>query len=174
MTMPFDNTNMITSIHEKEFEIAKKIVNSKRPVIIITEKSAKSIAGFSKYFSEVFPNVPVVFETSQAQKNFFNGMWCERAIFQQTCVGHFEEASGSKIMQGKCSITDTSDCVMIFGEASDDLRKQMQNHVTCFIHAPTLNEAKAGINLAIIGDMERDVKTWGEWNKRCHQPRLCV
>jgi hypothetical protein len=168
-----DNT-----IHNNEQMIAEVIVRSKQPIIIITNKAAKSMAAMGKYMSDTFPNIPVVFENNAAEKEFYTNIGSNSAYTTPQCVGHFQKYADEysrTIGIEVCDELQQSDCIIVFGSPDKDLRNELSHHREKVLTNETNHPATSPrINMAIIGRMKRPVDQWKSWKQRIkHSHSIC-
>jgi hypothetical protein len=160
-----DNT-----IHDDEQMIAETIIQSKQPVIVITNKAAKSMAVMGKYMSDTFPHTPIVFETQSAQQDFFNNSGINRNDVTPQCVGHFQKSADEysrTIGIELCDELQQSDCIIVFGSPDQYLKKELSHHGDkVFVNETNHPATSPRINMAIIGRMERPVDQWKSWKQR--------
>ena len=163
-----DNT-----IHDQEQKIAQSVISSKKPIIIITNKIAKSMAGMAGYMNSVFPHVPIVFETQSAQQYFFKNVGANRNNVAPQCIGHFQKSAeeySRTIGIELCDELQQSDYIMVFGTPADELSRELSHHSEKVQVNPTMSiddyTPHARINMAIIGRMERPVDQWKSWKQR--------
>lgn len=160
-----DNT-----IHDQEQTIAKTITESEQPIIIITNKAAKSMAGMAGYMSDIFPHVPIVFETKLAQQNFFTNVGVNRHDVTPQCVGHFQKSADEysrTIGVELCEELQQSDCIIVFGSPDKHLHTELSHHgEKVFINETGQTATSPRINMAIIDRMDKPVDQWRSWKDR--------
>lgn len=144
----------ILSITERK--IAKLIAQSKRPVIIITQSSAQSYGNLSKRLQDILPNIPVIFENSDAQMEFKRSSFSMADNFNNRVVGYFEKIDTYESNQ-LCDELKKSDCAIVLGTPKPDLQKELDRHGN-YITGDK-------VNLSLIEGMKRKTDAWATWNK---------
>jgi hypothetical protein len=181
-TIPFGQANnnerphlvVDNTLHNREKQIAKDIVSSTKPVIIITQDGAKTYGRMSKYITSVFPKVPVVFESAKAEKDFFSAQWCERAEFKNRCVGHFEKVCIYTTQQDQqtCQQLKSANYAIVLGKPTADLINTIEAHnVDYAINSSDASPTSPRINFAIIERMNRPEMAWDQWRAHLKQGR---
>ena len=114
-----DNT-----VEQKNKEIAHKIAGSERPIIFISEQSAKSYGMRGKYVADIFPNVPVIFENEAARKGFIHSVGPDRQYYEEMTLGVAKVNTANESVR---TVFDSCDCVIVLGTPKQECRNALES-----------------------------------------------
>ncbi len=156
----------IISLQERKW--AKQIAQSSRPIIVVTEAYAETGAAMSSRIADIFTNVPIVFESNDAESSFFTGKFCDRHRSAQSCIGHFTQTADFDYDLPK-QIAG-SDCIMVFGSPKENgfLNRVIKGNDAVIVQATTtdIDAPKPQINMARLDKMDKNTDAWDAWAKQ--------
>ena len=161
------------TLHDQEEALANQIIKSQRPVIIITEAYAESAAGLSNIIADTFPDVPVVCESANAEKNFITGRFCNSFRFRNTLLGHFTGAA--EFGQTLPDRIKNADCIIVLGTPKHHgaLTFALKNapNVIRQETITNLDTIQPRVPFGKIEKMERPLAAWATWLKTTQRSR---
>lgn len=140
---------LTVAVDNSETIITEKIVNAKKPIIIITEDMAESMGQLSHYMFDTFPNTPVIFESKQAERIFNAAKWSDRCRASVQIVGHFTNNADGRAINSPESV----DAVIVFGEPTQAMQETFPQ-AKFFTYKQNKH-----VNLAVINRMRQEKMT---------------